>query len=268
MWFPALLLSGKPRAGRRPNAHRGPAAQRRSFRPGLEVLEDRRVLSTLTVLNNLDSGAGSLRDTIAQAKSGDTIVFASSVNGQTITLTSGQLAIKKSLSIQGPGAGLLAISGNDTSRVFDITNNQAVSLSGLTISHGKADHGGAILDEVGASLTLDGVTLSDNHADGGLGGGAIFNDAHASLSITGSLLTNNSASTEVNFNKGRGGGGGGAILNANGAYLSVTGSTLSDNEAVTREGFDNFGGALYNLGGTAALAGCTLANNQVLGGGS
>src|SRR5262245_22122688 len=99
MRFPALFLSRKPRAGRRPNAHRGPAAQRRSFPPGLEVLEERTVLSTLTVLNNLDSGAGSLRDTIAQAKSGDTIVFNPGLDGQSITLTSGQLTIKKSLSI-------------------------------------------------------------------------------------------------------------------------------------------------------------------------
>jgi hypothetical protein len=139
---------------------------------------------------------------------------------------------------------LLAISGNDTNRVFDISNNQAVSLSGLTISHGKADPGG------------------------GPGGGAIFNDAHASLSITGSLLTNNSASTAVSFNKGRGGGGGGAIFNANGAYLSVTGSTLSGNQTVTSVGFDNFGGAIYNLGGTATIIGCTLANNVVSGGAS
>ena len=91
MWFPApllpLVLARKPRAGRRPKAHRGPVAQRRPFPPGLEVLEGRTVPSTLTVLNNLDSGAGSLRDAIAQAKRGDTITFSSSLAGQTITLT-------------------------------------------------------------------------------------------------------------------------------------------------------------------------------------
>ena len=74
-------------------------------RPVLELLEDRTVLSTLTVLNALDSGAGSLRDTIKAASSGDTILFDSSLSGQTITLTSGELAITKSLDIEGPGAG-------------------------------------------------------------------------------------------------------------------------------------------------------------------
>src|SRR5258707_3214551 len=109
-------------------SRRGDTRQPRSRRPQrplaarlcCEQVEARMVRSTLTVLNNLDLGAGSLRDTIARVKSGDTIVFDPGVNGQTITLTSGQLAIKKSLSIQGPGAGLLAISGNDSSRVFDI----------------------------------------------------------------------------------------------------------------------------------------------------
>ncbi|HBI44475.1 MAG TPA: hypothetical protein DDY78_16730, partial [Planctomycetales bacterium] len=67
-----------------------PASPRKrpTFRPTLEALEERWVLSTLTVLNNLDSGRGSLRADIAAAHNGDTIVFASTlVGGQTITLT-------------------------------------------------------------------------------------------------------------------------------------------------------------------------------------
>jgi hypothetical protein len=50
-------------------------------------------------VNNLDGGTGSLRDPIKSANSGDTIVFASSLNGQAITLTSGELAINKSLPV-------------------------------------------------------------------------------------------------------------------------------------------------------------------------
>src|SRR5262245_19567906 len=100
--------------------HSHPARQRRSFVPRLESLEDRTVPSTLTVLNNIDKGASTLLATDTHAKIGDTIVFAGSLAGQTITLTSDQLTLNKSLDIEGPGASLLAISGNDQNRIFNI----------------------------------------------------------------------------------------------------------------------------------------------------
>jgi hypothetical protein len=104
-WFPwRLARHDKGRSRYSPS----PRLRRRSTRLACEQLEDRTVPSTLTVLNSLDSGAGSLRDTIKHADSGDTILFAPSLNGQTITLTSDELAISKSLDIEGPGASLLA----------------------------------------------------------------------------------------------------------------------------------------------------------------
>ena len=74
--------------------------------------------ATITVTNLNDSGDGSLRKAIADANPNDTINFA--VTG-TITL-SGELTIDKDLTINGPGAASLAISGNDSSRVFYIDN--------------------------------------------------------------------------------------------------------------------------------------------------
>jgi hypothetical protein len=50
-----------PRQRRRTPAH---ARYRADYRPRLETLEDRFLLSTLTVLNNLDSGPGSLRSPV------------------------------------------------------------------------------------------------------------------------------------------------------------------------------------------------------------
>ena len=88
-------------------ARRRSAAFRRRFVPGIDLMEPRRLLSTLTVINNNDSGSGSLRATIAAATSGDTIDFSSKLNGQTITLTSGELTIGVNLTIDGPGAGQL-----------------------------------------------------------------------------------------------------------------------------------------------------------------
>src|SRR5439155_21553979 len=95
-------------------------AARPTFRPTLEALEDRWMPSTLTVLNNLDSGAGSLRAEIAVAHNGDTIVFDSGLAGSTITLTTGELLIKHGVTIAWLGTGNLTISGNHTSRVFEV----------------------------------------------------------------------------------------------------------------------------------------------------
>src|SRR5439155_20250069 len=87
----------------RGNRSKRPVGRRPSFMPRLELLEARDVPSTLTVTHNHDSGAGSLRAAIAGAHSGDTIVFDPGLNGQTIALTSDELAIRKSLDIEGPG---------------------------------------------------------------------------------------------------------------------------------------------------------------------
>src|SRR5213592_4795469 len=94
--------------------------------------------ATLTVINTNDSGAGSLRQAISDSSSGDTISFDSSLNGQTITLASGELLIDKNLTITGPGAHSLAINGNAASRVFEITSGIDVTISGLTITNGNA----------------------------------------------------------------------------------------------------------------------------------
>ena len=122
---------------RLPRGSRSLASQRHRYRPRLEGLEERTVLSTLTVTNNLDSGAGSLRAAIKAAGSGDTIVFASALKHKTITLTSGELAVTESLEIEGLGAKNLAISGNAASRVFDISGGVAVTIAGLTIACGR-----------------------------------------------------------------------------------------------------------------------------------
>src|SRR5712692_3801918 len=74
--------------------------------------------ATITVTSTADSGAGSLRATLASAADGDTINFA--VTG-TILLTSGELEVSKSVNILGPGANNLALDGNQASRVLAVS---------------------------------------------------------------------------------------------------------------------------------------------------
>ena len=91
--------------------------------------------ATITVMNTSDSGAGSLRQAIADANDGDTI-DATGVSG-TILLTSGELVVDKSVTILGPGPGNLTVDGNAASRVFRIkTPGHTVSIDGLTIANG------------------------------------------------------------------------------------------------------------------------------------
>src|SRR6516225_4252110 len=126
-------------------------ARRRRLRPAVTALEGRELLSTLTVSNTNDSGAGSLRAAVLQANAdggGDTIVFSSLFDTpQTITLTSGELELSGATApttITGPGAKLLSVSGNHASRVFQIDGGVDASVSGLTITGGSADYGGGL----------------------------------------------------------------------------------------------------------------------------
>ena len=274
-WFPWRLAH--QHKGRTRPSH-APALRRRSTRLACEQLEDRTVPSTLTVLNNLDSGAGSLRDTIKHADSGDTIVFARNLYGQTITLTSGDLAISQSLDIEGPGASLLAISGNNHNRIFDVSQNQkvvAVTIAGLTIENGLAadTEGGGILN-VSSTLMLNNDVLLNNEAvgnnsnatfgKGGPGlGGAISNRNSATLTVSGCTFSGNEALSAPG-----GLAGGGAISNWHGATLTVSGSTFSGNEALGSDEGLGFGGAILNLytGSAATVTGSIFTNNIAQGG--
>ena len=141
----------------------------RQFLPRIDLMEDRTLLSTVTITNNHDGGAAHFRAALAAATSGETINFANSLTGQTITLTSGELAIATSLDLDGPGAGKLTVSGGGTSRVFAIAAGDDVSFSGMTIANGSAVQGGGI-DNSG-TLSIDRCTLLNNQSQGGTGGG-------------------------------------------------------------------------------------------------
>ena len=118
--------------------------------------------ATIQVTNNNDSGAGSLRQAIADAGAGDEITFAGTVTG-TITLTSGELSINKNLTITGPGAHVLTITGNNASRVFYVQHGVEVTISGLTVANCDITFaGGGILNE--GTLTLNSSIVSGNKA--------------------------------------------------------------------------------------------------------
>ena len=196
--------------------------------------------NTLSATNTLDHGVGSLRDAIASAAPGDTIV----VNAAgTIALTDGgPLVVEQNLTIVGPGAAVLTIHGGNASQIFTIAGAAAVSISGVTIAGGHADYfGGAILN--GGRLTLTDCVLSGNSA--GFFGGAIYNTG--SLTITGGGLSNNFAEFRA-----------GAIYSETGSTLTLDHTTLSGNSS-------SVGGAIDNHDGTLTIVASTLSGNFTTG---
>jgi hypothetical protein len=125
------------------------------FRPRFLHLEDRTLPSTYTVLTLADSGPGSLRQAVSDANGhpgADVIRFAPGVHG-TIRLTTGVLSVTDDLTINGPGANIVTVSGNNTSRVFAVAAGKTVAISGLTVAQGNAATGGGI-DNAG-TLSLE-----------------------------------------------------------------------------------------------------------------
>src|SRR6185369_8730758 len=125
-----------------------------------------------TVLNLADSGADSLRSAIVAAETNpgpDVIDFAEGLQG-TIALTSGQLSITDDLTIDGPGADALAVSGNHQSRIFRVSGGATVSIAGLTITDGMATGDGGGILNTGSILALAGIVLSSNQTVGTPGG--------------------------------------------------------------------------------------------------
>jgi hypothetical protein len=203
--------------------------------------------ATITVTNTNDSGAGSLRQAIADASVGDTIAFGSSLNGQTIALTSGELLVNKSVTINGPGSDNLTVDGNHASRVFHVSAAVTVTISGLTIANGASDNGGGIFNEH-ADLTLSNCTVSGNSAS--ISGGGVYSHGgvrSATLTLNNSTVSGNSASSV-----------GGGIDNHL-ATLTANNSTISGNSA-------SFGGGIESSG---LLGSATLTfNNSTISGNS
>jgi hypothetical protein len=205
--------------------------------------------ATITVTNTNDSGAGSLRQAIADANDGDTVEFG--VTGM-ITLITSELLVDKSITLSGPGATNLSVDGNGSSRVFHINSGKTATISGLTIANGASDNGGGIFNEH-ADLTLSNCTVSGNSAS--LSGGGVYSHGgvrSATLTLNNSTITGNSASSF---------GGG---INNHLATLTANNSTISGNSALFGGGIDSDG-----LLGSATVTSnnSTISGNSATGGG-
>ena len=214
--------------------------------------------TNLTVTNCNSSGSGSLPDAVAtaDAATGDSIGFALPPPAcSTITLNA-TLQISSNMTINGPGAALVAVSGANIVEVFSVSAAvTGATISGLTIENGLAATG-----STGSGGTS--IVPAGNGGNGG-NGGAIYNAG--TLTVSGTILTGNVAGSGgaggagfsvVTGNGGNGanggnGGNGGAIYNAGTGVLTVSNSTLTNDAAGNASGLGPAGLSGGN-GGTAS----------------
>ncbi len=261
--------------------------------------------ATFTVQSTADSGGTcpgadcTLREALSVASSGDIIDF-NLTYPTTITLTSAALTVATDVTITGPGATNLTISGNNLLQVFIVNDGVTTGISGLTIANGQitgnvgggiyssgtltvsdsvisgntADQGGGIYNHNG-TLVVNTSTISGNTSQGGGAGGGLYN--------TGTLTVNNStvsSNTAPNGGAGAGlfdggtltinnstfnaniadSGGGGGIADFGGDDALISNSTFSGNTG-TRGG-----GILVNTSGSVTIGNSTIANNTATGG--
>ncbi len=270
---------------------------------GVEPLEERALLAVLTVMNTNPSGPDSLAAAITTANDPlsnpghDTIQFAKGVRGE-IVLGS-ELVITDDLTIRGPGADKLTISGGDTSRIFsvlsaDLADPISVDIQRLEIAHGLASDapgfppefgfafGGGIYN-LGSEVSLDRVRMVSNVASGALGaGGAIANEFGGTLIVTHSELHDNTATGILIASGGAITYDIGPSLDGDGTpgqpVINISHSNFSNNRAIALvadpsvagdfapfAGFA-FGGAVSNLAGNATITHSHFDNNSVEGG--
>ena len=187
-------------------------------------------------------------DGSAAGSGADTIEFAPNLAG-VVSITS-ELVISSDLTIEGPGADIIEINGNDTTRIFNVTSTaEAVAIRGLALTNARGPstgetRGGAIFSaNTNQPLILEDLVISDSISVGD--GGAIYQSASA-LNVINSTLSGNSSS-----------GFGGALASGSGP-LTINNSTIENNTAVS-------GGGGINAETNTTVDRSTVSGNRTSG---
>jgi len=213
-----------------------------------------RPAGTVPVTTCDDSGAGSLRDAITNAVSGD-VIDLSALTCSAITLETGLISTVDELTLTGPGAGQLAIDGNNASRVLEQQGYGMLTIDNLTIRNGSYVYSGAgvygglapgacILSR--SSVTLNAVAIDHCSASGwSVFGGAL--DTQGALYMTDSAITGTTAiadATEISATIY-----GGAVYTKAG-YITrsvIDGATVSATSVAAFSGM--LGGGIFGMYG-------------------
>jgi hypothetical protein len=226
--------------------------------------------ASIPVTNCDDSGPGSYRDAVSNAVSGDTIDL-TSTPCSVITLTTGDvITAANDLTLQGPGALFLTISGGYTYRPLEHIGTGVLNVNDLSISDGHkylADggtgtpNGGCIYSAGVANLSYSLVKYcSAVSADttSGVHGGGVF--GQNGVVLVGTTILGNTAEATANVAYG------GGVYTP--GYLDVINSTINGNYTHSSTTFAEGGGAMvgcfYHGGGPATIKYSSIEGNQAI----
>jgi hypothetical protein len=227
-----------------------------------------RPVTTWNVSNCADAGAGSLREAVALAASGDTIDL-SALACTTLTLSTGAIVVAQDdLTLVGAGIGALTLDGAAADRVLQHTGVGTLHLRALGVARGYATTDGGCVASAG-NLDLDHVEVADcavrNDADQTIlhGGG---------LHAAGNIVLADSRLERCSVYSATGSALGGGAYAAGSLYLLR--STVSGNSATTMAPTGTllpggtayagaFGGGTESYG-ELALVDSTVSSNQAL----
>ncbi len=191
-------------------------------------------ISPLTVTTGADSGAGSLRATVAAVKPGDVVVFDAAV---IIVQLSEELNLIRALTLSGPGAAALTIDGGSAGQAISMSAD-GVAISGVTIAHGTT----ASVGVYNAHVSLANVVITGSGSHGlGVSGSE---GKRSTVDATNSTFSGNATN--------------GAVLIASGANSAATGNFKGCTFTANLNGL----GAVTDAVGQAATINL-LGGNQV-----
>ncbi|MFM6603642.1 MAG: beta strand repeat-containing protein, partial [Microcystis panniformis] len=249
------------------------------------------IVTTLQDVTSSTDGFLSLREAIAQANTANVNGTFLLGEGRYTLATADDLDIQlqgKTLTIQGQGKDLTILDGNSLDRFFEVHSGATVILSGVTITNGKADFGGAIYNSGNLSISdskiennqalgmngVNGAAGSDGYPSGGnpraggtggdgwgggdAGGGAIYNGGI--ITIINTAISNNQA---IGGRGGNGGSGG------SGSWAGLSGPPFiggrGGDGGYGGDGGDAWGGGLFNAG-QATLTNITVGSHSITAG--
>lgn len=223
---------------------------------------------SVPVTNCDDAGPGSLRDAIDNVALDGNTIDLSALTCSTITLTSGSLLMtQNNLTLEGPTATDLAISGNDIYSVAHIGMG-TLTLNSVSIRHGSKyyDASATTSPRGGCLYSAGSVVVNDAlFAYCGVGtantsvfavGGAIY--AKGSVTLADSSVVLSKAG--ISGIGGTGPGYGGAIASVGPTYLFNSG--IGFNQASAS------GGGIAAIGGMLSLYSQLASNTAAIGGGA